>query len=104
MKITVTKEDEEHLLLEYSDNGRGIAENIRNRIFDPFFTTQLGRGGSGLGLHITYNIVTDMLGGDIKLDEKSSKGVRFLITLPLQAPERRQRKRQDRRSSPYDAR
>lgn len=102
MKIKVTKVDEEHLLLEFTDNGRGIDEKVRSRIFDPFFTTQLRRGGSGLGLHIAYNIVTDMLGGEIKLDEKTSKGVRFLITLPLQAPERRQGPRQERRSNPYD--
>ncbi|MDO9317025.1 MAG: ATP-binding protein [Gammaproteobacteria bacterium] len=103
LQIIVRKTDDEHVEMEYSDNGRGIAMDIRNRIFDPFFTTQLGRGGSGLGLHIAYNIVTDMLGGDIRLDEKTRKGVRFIITLPREAPERRQRERQDRRGSPYDS-
>ncbi|MDP1929957.1 MAG: HAMP domain-containing sensor histidine kinase [Gammaproteobacteria bacterium] len=101
MQITVRMPDDLHLSLEYSDNGCGIDEKIKSRIFDPFFTTQLGQGSSGLGLHIAYNIVTDMLGGEIKLDEKNSKGVRFLITLPLEAPERRQQKTQDRRNTPY---
>ncbi len=103
LKLAVRKIDEDHIEMEYSDNGRGIDMEIRSRIFDPFFTTQLGRGGSGLGLHIAYNIVTDMLGGDIRLDEKTRKGVRFIITLPRETPERRQRERQDRRNSPYDS-
>lgn len=103
LQLIVRKTDEDHVELEYSDNGRGIAMDIRSRIFDPFFTTQLGRGGSGLGLHIAYNIVTDMLGGHIRLDEKTRKGVRFIITLPRETPERRQRERQDRRNSPYDS-
>ncbi len=103
LKLAVRKVDEDHIEMEYSDNGRGIDMEIRSRIFDPFFTTQLGRGGSGLGLHIAYNIVTDMLGGDIRLDEKTRKGVRFIITLPRETPERRQRERQDRRNSPYDS-
>ncbi len=103
LQLIVRKIDDDHIEMEYSDNGRGIAVDIRSRIFDPFFTTQLGRGGSGLGLHIAYNIVTDMLGGDIRLDEKTRKGVRFIITLPRETPERRQRERQDRRNSPYDS-
>lgn len=102
LQLIVRKTDAEHIEMEYSDNGRGIPMEIRSRIFDPFFTTQLGRGGSGLGLHIAYNIVTDMLGGDIRLDEKTRKGVRFIITLSRETPERRQREHQDRRNSPYD--
>ncbi|MES3008274.1 MAG: HAMP domain-containing sensor histidine kinase [Pseudomonadota bacterium] len=102
LQLVVKLTDDEHLVMEYSDNGRGIDMAIRSRIFDPFFTTQLGRGGSGLGLHIAYNIVTDILGGEIRLDEKTRKGVRFIITLPIKAPERRQRERQDRRRTPYE--
>lgn len=76
------------LLLVFSDNGSGIAPEHLPRIFDPFFTTRLGKGGSGLGLNIVYNIVTDILGGNIKVESVPGQGSRFIITLPLNAPHR----------------
>ena len=45
------------------DHGPGVPEELRARIFDPFFTTKLGKGGSGLGLHIVYTLVSRVLGG-----------------------------------------
>lgn len=69
-----------------ADHGRGIAEGDLGRIFDPFFTTRLGKGGSGLGLNIVHNIVTDVLGGSIAVDSAPGAGARFTITLPLVAP------------------
>ena len=51
------------LQLQVSDDGRGISADNLRRIFDPFFTTRLGQGGSGLGLHIVYTLVTGLLGG-----------------------------------------
>lgn len=72
--------------LVFSDDGIGIGEADLKRIFDPFFTTKLGRGGSGLGLHIVYNIVTRILGGKIKVGSESG-GACFTLTLPLAAPE-----------------
>ncbi|QDL55069.1 ATP-binding protein [Rhodoferax aquaticus] len=53
--------------LVFSDDGVGIPEQHRDKVFDPFFTTKLGRGGSGLGMHIVYNLVTNVLGGHIEL-------------------------------------
>jgi signal transduction histidine kinase len=61
-------------------------EDIRAKIFDPFFTTKLGRGGSGLGMNIVYNIITGILGGRISVDSVQGKGSRFMITIPLLAP------------------
>ncbi|WP_374586288.1 ATP-binding protein [Pseudoduganella sp.] len=73
------------VLVTFSDDGGGIAPENLTRIFDPFFTTKLGQGGSGLGLSISYNIVTSLLGGQIGVDS-SSGGTSFTLDLPLTAP------------------
>ena len=71
------------LELTYSDNGSGVPVSIRKRIFDPFVTTKRGEGGSGLGMHLVYNLVTQALAGSITLDEDYAEGSRFVISLPL---------------------
>lgn len=85
IRLEVTNVGKEHILIEFSDDGAGIPVEIRDRIFDPFFTTRMGSGGSGLGLHIVYTLVSGILGGQISLDNTSS-GTLFRIRLPLQAP------------------
>ncbi|MRX10680.1 GAF domain-containing protein [Pseudoduganella sp. FT25W] len=70
----------------FRDNGSGIAPEHMSRIFDPFFTTKLGQGGSGLGLSISYNIVTSLMGGLITV-HSSREGTTFTLDLPLTAPE-----------------
>ena len=72
--------------LTVADDGCGIAAADQSRIFDPFFTTKLGKGGSGLGLHIVYNLVTGVLGGDIAVYSEPGRGARFVIAAPLVAP------------------
>lgn len=72
--------------LRVCDNGCGIPEANLGRIFDPFFTTRLGQGGSGLGLNIVYNLVTNVLGGAIQVESTPGSGTCFVLTLPLQAP------------------
>ncbi|MFA7292558.1 MAG: PAS domain S-box protein [Rhodocyclaceae bacterium] len=72
--------------LAASDDGIGIAEEDLRRIFDPFFTTKLGKGGSGLGLHIVYNIVSRILGGKISVESRLGAGTTFMLTMPLCAP------------------
>ena len=74
--------------LSVQDNGAGIAAQHLDRVFDPFFTTRLGQGGSGLGLNIVYNIVTQTLGGTIRVESVSGQGARFILDLPSAAPQR----------------
>jgi signal transduction histidine kinase len=70
------------------DNGAGIAPEHLDRVFDPFFTTRLGQGGSGLGLNIVYNIVTQTLGGTIRVESLQGQGASFVLHLPCVAPTR----------------
>lgn len=72
-----------HCQLVYRDNGAGVPEAIKKRIFDPFVTTKRGEGGSGLGLHLVYNLVTQALNGKIVLDSTLGQGVHFQIDFPV---------------------
>jgi signal transduction histidine kinase len=86
MRLTAAHSQPGRVLVEFRDDGCGIAREHLGRIFDPFFTTKLGQGGSGLGLSICYNIVTSLLGGQITVDSSAHSGTRFLLDLPLAAP------------------
>lgn len=74
------------VVLTVADDGTGITPDILPRIFDPFFTTKLGVGDSGLGLNISYNQVTVVLGGTIAVHSTVGVGTCFTLTLPLLAP------------------
>ncbi|MBC3873816.1 ATP-binding protein [Undibacterium flavidum] len=87
IRIIGKKLNDTQIKLVISDNGHGISEDNLNRIFEPFFTTRMGQGGSGLGLHISYNIVTAILGGSIQVKSRIGRGTYFEIILPLVAPE-----------------
>ncbi|MEW6990300.1 sensor histidine kinase [Colwelliaceae bacterium 6441] len=80
--ITVMKLGEQ-LNIIYQDDGVGIAPSIKDKIFEPFTTTKRGEGGSGLGLHLVYNLVTQALGGSIRLDSEPEKGAVFEINFPI---------------------
>lgn len=71
------------LNITYSDNGNGVDPSIKNKIFDPFITTKRGSGGSGLGLHLVYNLVTQALGGHIQLESELNQGAVFEINFPV---------------------
>lgn len=75
--------DGRDMMLYFSDNGKGIPSENQSMIFDPFFTTRRTTGGSGLGLHLIYTIITQQLGGSIQLDQEVRKGCLFKIRLPL---------------------
>ncbi|NRD72257.1 hypothetical protein HQQ94_03180 [Shewanella sp. VB17] len=68
--------------LVFKDNGRGMSEEIKDKIFVPFFTTKRGKGGSGLGMNIVYNLVTKVLGGKIHVESELGHGTQFNISLP----------------------
>ena len=72
--------------VSFSDDGVGIAPENLKRIFDPFFTTKLGQGGSGLGMSISYNIVTSLFGGELDVESTPGHGCRFTLRLPLVSP------------------
>ncbi|MBF0555218.1 MAG: GAF domain-containing protein [Nitrospirae bacterium] len=73
---------EDEVVLRYKDDGKGIPEGNIKKIFDPFFTTKRGQGGSGLGLYITFNIVTQTLKGSIICESEVGKITVFTVTLP----------------------
>ncbi len=84
-KITLKTEcTDKHATIICSDNGKGIDENMAQKVFEPFVTSKRNKGGTGLGLNITYNLVTQQLGGTIKLCEAENKGACFLIRIPCQ--------------------
>ena len=83
IKLVARMRKDVTLELHYSDNGVGIPDADRARVFDPFFTTRRAEGGTGLGLHIVYNIVTQTLMGTITLDTGPG-GTSFGMLLPVQ--------------------
>jgi len=72
-----------NVVLIYRDDGCGIPVADQSRLFEPFFTTARDRGGSGLGLHLVYNIVTQTLRGTITVDSTVNQGTTFTITFPM---------------------
>lgn len=72
------------LSLQYSDDGKGIPAEYIGKIFDPFFTTRRGQGGTGLGLNILYNIVTQTLKGTVSCSSEPHQGTTFTITFPIE--------------------
>ena len=72
----------ETVVFDYRDDGAGMAAGTLAKLFDPFFTTRRGSGGSGLGAHILYNLVTGPLGGTVKVDSAPGQGLRYRLRFP----------------------
>ena len=66
-----------------SDNGNGISQKIIDKIFQPFFTTKPTGEGTGLGLSLSYDIITKEHNGTIKVETKEGEGTTFIIQLPI---------------------
>ena len=71
-------------VLTYRDNGRGMDDAVAAKVFDPFFTTNRQGGGTGLGMHVVYNLVSQKLGGRIQLQTAPGQGAVFTCHLPKQ--------------------
>ncbi len=79
--ISIERRDK-RIFFTYSDDGVGMDASALSRIFDPFYTTRRGTGGSGLGAHVVYNLVTQALNGNIVAISQPGEGLRFEIDFP----------------------
>lgn len=75
---------DQHLVIEVQDNGPGMPDTVRKHIFEPFFTTKELGSGTGLGLSVSYFIITERHQGSIDVKTAPGKGCTFIIRLPLQ--------------------
>ncbi|WP_333606385.1 sensor histidine kinase [Arsukibacterium sp.] len=81
IRITVLEEDD-NVDIKYSDDGKGLLPEQLEQLFHPFFTTKRDQGGSGLGTHITYNLVRQTLGGSIAVTSEPGKGLHYHMHFP----------------------
>jgi len=81
----VVRKPGDRLELEFSDDGKGMSADVLAKIFDPFFTTNRSAGGSGLGLHIVYNLITQTLKGNIVCRSQPGQGTTFAIHWPVES-------------------
>ncbi|SFQ52147.1 His Kinase A (phospho-acceptor) domain-containing protein [Parafilimonas terrae] len=81
--IQTKKTGEEGIEIKVIDNGKGIPQNVINKIFQPFFTTKPTGEGTGLGLSLTYDIITKQHNGSINVESKEGEGTAFIINLPV---------------------
>ena len=86
ISITAKPRGADDLELIFADDGAGMSPDVQRQAFDPFFTTRRNAGGTGLGLHIVYNLVTQQLGGHMMLDSRPGQGTTFRIIMPRIAP------------------
>jgi len=80
-----TKKLKDSVMITVKDNGMGIPKNVLDKIFQPFFTTKPAGEGTGLGLSLSYEIITKGHGGALKVETKEGEGALFIIHLPLNA-------------------
>ncbi len=81
IRIQAVLEDD-MVAFEYGDDGAGMDEDTLAKLFDPFFTTKRGNGGSGLGAHILYNLVTGALGGTLRVESSPGTGLQYHLRFP----------------------
>jgi signal transduction histidine kinase len=88
--IISTTIKENNVVIQIKDNAGGIPNNIIKKVFEPYFTTKHQSPGTGLGLHMTYNLISEGMKGSVEVTNESytynkqqQKGAKFIITLPL---------------------
>jgi C4-dicarboxylate-specific signal transduction histidine kinase len=77
-----------NVVMTYQDDGVGMTEDVRRKIFEPFFTTRRGEGGSGLGMHIVWNLATQVLQGAISVESAPGAGAAFELRFPAVVEEK----------------
>jgi signal transduction histidine kinase len=82
INITARPRGSDDVEIIFADNGAGMTPDVQRQAFDPFFTTRRNEGGTGLGLHIVYNLVTQQLGGRMVLESRVGQGTTFRIIMP----------------------
>jgi len=88
MRLEARRSGDDEVEIRFADDGVGIPPTNLQRIFEPFFTTRRGRGGTGLGLHIVFNLVTAQLAGTLRVDSTPGEGTVFTVRMPAVAPRR----------------
>ena len=81
IQINISRQDET-IVFVYRDNGRGMDKKQKEKAFDPFYTTMRGKGGTGLGMSIVFNLVTQTLKGSIECESSPGNGVCFTMKFP----------------------
>jgi signal transduction histidine kinase len=94
--ITARPRGNDDVEINFADDGVGMTPDVQRQAFDPFFTTRRNEGGTGLGLHIVYNLVTQQLGGRMMLDSRPGQGTTFRIIMPRAAKGGQPTETQDR--------
>ncbi len=82
ISITIDASDSEWINFKYHDDGIGMEPSTVKKVFEPFFTTRRSRGGTGLGMHIVFNLVNQTLGGTIECHSTRNEGATFFIRIP----------------------
>src|SRR5580700_6373916 len=82
ISIAARARGHEDIEISFADDGAGMTSDVQRQAFDPFFTTRRNEGGTGLGLHIVYNLVTQQLGGRMMLESRLGQGTTFRIIMP----------------------
>ncbi|WP_291689768.1 ATP-binding protein [Bradyrhizobium sp.] len=85
ISISARARGHDEIEINFSDDGAGMTSEVQRQAFDPFFTTRRNEGGTGLGLHIVYNLVTQQLGGRMMLESRLGQGTTFRIIMPRTA-------------------
>jgi signal transduction histidine kinase len=81
--ILTTSKQGDLVVIEVADNGTGMPEQVKEKIFQPFFTTKPTGEGTGLGLSLSYDIVTKGHGGELRVETKEGMGTELIIQLPI---------------------
>ena len=81
--IVKTEQKDNQIVIKVSDNGTGMSEATKAKIFQPFFTTKPTGQGTGLGLSLSYDIITKRHGGSIEVESVEGEGTEFVLKLPI---------------------